>query len=66
MLMDLSALGAAANVAPDPASRVSAVIHAIDIVTLVLFAVFTVCYLYQYIFIPIALFSKPGVPTAKK
>lgn len=48
------------------ASSVSAVIRGIDIFTFSLMIVFTVCYLYQYVYMPIAWFCKREIPVADK
>ncbi len=45
---------------------VSAVIRGIDIFTIVLMIVFTLCYLYQYVYMPIAWFCKREIPVAEK
>jgi Glycosyltransferases, probably involved in cell wall biogenesis len=43
---------------------VSAVVRAIDIFTIAIMAIFTLCYLYQFIFMPIAWLCKRDVPEA--
>lgn len=60
-----NALNAILTEAGEPASGgVSAVVRAIHIFTIVIIAIFTFCYLYQYVFMPIAWFIKRRVPTA--
>ena len=58
-------LGTAVQTGESSGGNISVVLKGIDIFTGVIMLVFTLCYFYQYVFIPIAWFGKRSIPKAE-
>ena len=62
----IRAILGAAEQPVETSAKISVVLKGIDIFTLVIMLLFTACYFYQYVFIPIAWFGKRKIPKADK